>query len=95
MSQTPIPDREFDFVLILTGVKEFTTSVEDALFEAGCDAATLSMQYGILCVEFLQFSLATPPCLHIRHGASMRTCRYRSAFRPGKRPTTPSKGWDV
>lgn len=45
-------DREHDFVLILSGVAELTTEVENALFEAGCDDATLSVQYGRLCLEF-------------------------------------------
>jgi hypothetical protein len=45
-------EREYDFSLILTGVKELTTAVENALFEAGCDDATLSLQYGLLYLEF-------------------------------------------
>jgi hypothetical protein len=44
--------REFDFSLVLSGVHELTTEVEDALFEAGCDDATLSVRYGNLCLEF-------------------------------------------
>jgi len=44
--------REYDFALILTGVQELTSEVEDALFEAGCDDATLSIQYGFLYMEF-------------------------------------------
>ena len=31
---------------------ELTQSVEDALFNAGCDDATLSMQYRLLYLEF-------------------------------------------
>jgi hypothetical protein len=45
-------EREFDFALIVSGVHELTTEVEDALFEAGCDDATLSIQYGQLYMEF-------------------------------------------
>ena len=44
--------REYDFALIIDGVKELSTEVEDALFNAGCDDATLSIQYGRLYVEF-------------------------------------------
>ena len=43
---------EHDFALIVDGVKALTQSVEDSLFEAGCDDATLSMQYGLLYLEF-------------------------------------------
>lgn len=45
-------EREYDFALIVGGVPELTEEVEDALFEAGCDDATVSMQYGRLYVEF-------------------------------------------
>jgi hypothetical protein len=44
--------REHDFALIVGGVPEMTSDVENALFEAGCDDATLSIQYGLLYVEF-------------------------------------------
>lgn len=44
--------QEFDFALIVGGVPELTEKVEDALFGAGCDDATLSMQYGLLYMEF-------------------------------------------
>jgi hypothetical protein len=43
---------EHDFALIVDGVEKLTQSVEDALFNAGCDDATLSMQYGLLYLEF-------------------------------------------
>ncbi len=46
------PEREYDFALIVSGVRELTPEVEDALFEAGCDDATLSIQYGRLYIEF-------------------------------------------
>jgi len=45
-------DHEYDFALIVAGVDALTQPVEDALFEAGCDDATVSMQYGLLYVEF-------------------------------------------
>ena len=52
MSASDTSDREYDFALILTGVSELSTAVEDGLFQAGCDDATLSMQYGSLYLEF-------------------------------------------
>ena len=45
-------DREYDFALIVGGVSELTPTVEDALFQAGCDDATVSMQHGRLYIEF-------------------------------------------
>jgi len=45
-------EREYDFALIVGGVPALTTEVEDALFNAGCDDATLSIQHGLLYVEF-------------------------------------------
>jgi len=45
-------EREYDFALIVGGVSELTQAVEDALFNAGCDDATVSMQYGLLYLEF-------------------------------------------
>lgn len=45
-------EREYDFALIVGGVNALTTEVEDALFNAGCDDATLSIQYGLLYIEF-------------------------------------------
>ncbi len=44
--------REHDFALIVSGVPALTTEVENALFNAGCDDATLSVRYGLLYVEF-------------------------------------------
>ena len=44
--------REYDFALVIGGVPELTAAVEDALFEAGCDDATLSIRYGLLYAEF-------------------------------------------
>ena len=36
----------YDFALVLDGVNGITTELEDRLFEAGCDDATLSFQGG-------------------------------------------------
>jgi hypothetical protein len=52
MTATNTCDREYDFALILAGVRELTAEVEDALFAAGCDDATLSVQYGCIYMEF-------------------------------------------
>lgn len=45
-------ESEHDFALILGGIVELTSSIEDALFDAGCEDATLSMQYGLLYLQF-------------------------------------------
>jgi hypothetical protein len=45
-------DHEYDFALIVAGVPEITDAVADALYNAGCDDATLSIQHGLLYVEF-------------------------------------------
>jgi len=45
-------EQEYDFALILTGVHDLTSEVQDALFEAGCDDATLSIRYGSIYMEF-------------------------------------------
>ena len=47
---------ERDFALIVDGVSALTQSVEDALFNAGCDDATLSIRYGLLYIEFSRAS---------------------------------------
>jgi hypothetical protein len=52
MNMTHACDQEYDFALILTGAHELTTEVENALFEAGCDDATLSVQYGFIYMVF-------------------------------------------
>ncbi len=43
---------EFDFTLVLGGVSEITEEMERALFESGCDDATLSARSGRLYVTF-------------------------------------------
>lgn len=50
-------EREHDFALVLTGVTEMTSEAEDALFEAGCDDATISVRFGRV---FLTFSRTAP-----------------------------------
>jgi hypothetical protein len=44
--------REFDFVLVITGVPDLMPDVQDAFFNSGCDDATFSIQYGCLYAEF-------------------------------------------
>jgi hypothetical protein len=43
---------EFDFALVIAGVKELTPKVEDAVFKAGCDDATFGIRHGLLFAEF-------------------------------------------
>jgi hypothetical protein len=50
-------DREHDFTLVLNGITDLTPEVQDALFEAGCNDATLSMRSGR---PFLTFSRTAP-----------------------------------
>jgi hypothetical protein len=45
-------EREYDFALIVADAGDLDERVENALFEAGCDDATLSIQYGLLYMEF-------------------------------------------
>jgi hypothetical protein len=42
----------YEFSLVIDGVPHLTRRVEDALFEAGCDDATLSVRRGHLYAEF-------------------------------------------
>lgn len=57
---------EYEFEFALTGISELTQEVEDALFEAGCDDATLSVRSGRI---FLTFS---------RQGASIKDAVLRA-----------------
>jgi hypothetical protein len=50
-------EAEHDFVLVLTGIKVLNRQVEDALFEAGCDDATISLRFGAI---YLTFSRVAP-----------------------------------
>lgn len=52
-TETGIPcEHEHDFVLALTGVSELSQEQEDALFEAGCDDATISIRSGRVFLSF-------------------------------------------
>ena len=44
--------KTFKFTLVATGPLDKNSSYEDALFEAGCDDATVSFQKGVLILEF-------------------------------------------
>src|SRR6266446_4112776 len=44
--------REQDFTLVLTGINEISPEAENALFEAGCDDATLSSRCGGVYLTF-------------------------------------------
>ena len=50
-------EAKYNFVLLLSGVSEPDSSLEDALFEAGCDDATLAFRNG---VGYLQFDRRAP-----------------------------------
>jgi hypothetical protein len=45
-------EKEYDFTLILSGLADLTTEVENALFEAGCDDAGLGMRDGRAYLTF-------------------------------------------
>ena len=45
-------EHEHDFALVLSGVTELTQEVQDALFEAGCDDATISVRAGRVYITF-------------------------------------------
>jgi hypothetical protein len=49
---TKVREREHDFTLILDGITDLTAEVEDALFEAGCDDATLNLRCGRAYLTF-------------------------------------------
>lgn len=42
----------YDFALLISGVSELSSEIENKLFEAGCDDATLSIQYGGARLDF-------------------------------------------
>src|SRR5262245_33166912 len=51
--RTPIPcESEHDFVLILDGISDLAPAMEDALYEAGCDDATISVRAGRVYLTF-------------------------------------------
>jgi chorismate mutase len=45
-------EREHDFALVLAGITELTPDAENALFEAGCDDATISIRFGRVYLTF-------------------------------------------
>jgi hypothetical protein len=52
MKATKSRSRTHDFTLVLSGVSEVTSELEDALYSAGCDDATLSMRAGRAYLTF-------------------------------------------
>jgi hypothetical protein len=57
-TETRMPCKpEHDFVLLLAGVTELTSELQDRLFEAGCDDATISERSGRI---FLTFTREAP-----------------------------------
>jgi hypothetical protein len=45
-------ESEHEFTLILDGISELAPSIVDALFEAGCNDATISRQGGLVSMDF-------------------------------------------
>jgi hypothetical protein len=45
-------ESEHEFTLIVDGISELAPSIVDALFEAGCDDATISRQGGLVSMDF-------------------------------------------
>lgn len=45
-------EQGFEFALVLIGINSLTTEIENALFEAGCDDATIGVQYGNVYMQF-------------------------------------------
>ena len=52
MSRSTSCEFEHEFTLLLDGVSEVNTGIEDALFEAGCDDATISVRFGRVYLTF-------------------------------------------
>ncbi len=57
MKKAMLCEREHDFVLVMTGNTELVPELENALYKAGCDDATVSMRSGRL---FLTFTREAP-----------------------------------
>ncbi len=47
---------EFEFTLLLDGIDKISPHVEDALFAAGCDDATISLRFGRIYLTFSRAS---------------------------------------
>ncbi len=76
MTTTPKPicESEYDFSLLLDeGISEVDQSVEDALFDAGCDDATISVRLGRV---FLSFSRSAES---LRDAIVSAICNVRNA----------------
>ena len=44
--------KNFEFTLVLAGKRQLSDDLEDAIFEAGCDDATLSLRNAIAYLDF-------------------------------------------
>jgi len=49
-------EREYEFVLVLDGIQNVTPDIEDALFEAGCKDATVSIRLGRVYLTFARMA---------------------------------------
>ena len=45
-------NNSYQFTLVLDGVDEKTSGLEDALFEAGCDDALINYKNGVVYLDF-------------------------------------------
>lgn len=43
---------EYEFTLVVGGIREVTAQIENGLFESGCDDATISVRYGRVFITF-------------------------------------------
>lgn len=51
--------REYQFTIVLAGVDDITTELENAIFEAGCDDGGLAMRNGVAFIELTGRPTAT------------------------------------
>jgi len=51
-------EREHEFALVLTGISDFDDNILEALLEAGCDDATVSLQHGKVSMDFTRTALS-------------------------------------
>ena len=58
MTNEQVCTREYEFSLVLSGVDDLKDEIEDALFESGCDDATLIIQHGAAKLEFARTALS-------------------------------------
>jgi hypothetical protein len=52
MKRKKTEKREYDFALVLDGIAQLTVEMENALFEGGCDDATISVRFGRVFLTF-------------------------------------------